>query len=95
MKQYYIYLMTNYTNNVIYTGVTRDIVRRVYEHKNKLVKGFSSKYNVNKLVYFEAFDNIKEAIAREKQIKAGPRQKKIDLIIKNNSEYRDLYGEIV
>ena len=94
-KQYYVYLMTNYTNNVIYTGVTKDIVRRTYEHKHQLIKGFTSKYNVSKLVYFELFDDTKTAIAREKQIKAGSRQKKINLIIKNNPKFRDLYGEIV
>lgn len=94
-KQYYIYMMTNYTNNVIYTGVTNDIIRRIYEHKNQLVKGFTSRYNVNKLVYFEPFDDIKSAITREKQIKAGSRQKKIDLIIKDNPEFKDLYQEIL
>lgn len=95
MKQYYVYSMTNYTNNVIYTGVTEDIIRRIYEHKNQLIKGFTSKYNVNKLVYFESYDDIKTAITREKQIKAGSRKKKIDLIIKNNPEFRDLYEELV
>ena len=87
--------MTNYTNNVIYTGVTGDIVRRVYEHKHQSIKGFTSKYNVNKLVYFELFDNIKTAISREKQIKSGSRKKKIDLIIKENPHFKDLYSGIV
>lgn len=95
MNKYCVYLMTNYTNNVIYTGVTGDIVRRIYEHKHKLIKGFTSKYNVNKLVYFELFNDIKTAIAREKQIKSGSRKKKIDLITKNNPEFRDLYGELI
>ena len=94
-KQYYVYLLTNFTNAVIYTGVTKDLVRRVYEHKNKLTKGFTSKYNVNKLVYFEIFDDPESAIIREKQIKAGSRQKKIDLITKENPEFRDLYEEII
>lgn len=92
---YYVYLMTNYTNRVIYTGVTKDIVRRIYEHKNKLVKGFTKRYNVNKLVYYEIFDDIKGAISREKQIKAGSRQKKINLIIKENPEYNDLYSSLL
>lgn len=83
--------MTNYTNQVVYTGVTNDIIRRVYEHKGKLIKGFTSKYNVDKLVYFETFDKIETAIEREKQIKAGSRKKKIDLIMVANPEFKDLY----
>ena len=87
--------MANRTNTTIYTGVTDNLVRRVYEHKNKITKGFTDKYNVNKLVYFEQCDDIKIAIAREKQIKAGSRQKKIDLIIKDNPKYEDLYPKII
>jgi len=94
-KQYYIYLMTNFSNTVIYIGVTNDIIRRVYEHKNKLMKGFTDKYNVNKLVYFESFSDVREAIAREKQIKAGSRQQKIRLITKENPEFNDLYPTII
>ena len=94
-KQYYVYLMANYTNTVIYTGLTGNIIQRVYEHKHQLIKGFTSKYNVNKLVYFELFNDIKMAIAREKQIKAGSRKKKIDLITKNNPEFRDLYEDLI
>lgn len=85
----------NFTDTVIYVGITNDIVRRVYEHKNKLIKGFTNKYNVNKLVYFESFNDIREAISREKQIKAGSRQNKIDLIVKENPEFNDLYPSIV
>ena len=70
-RQYYVYIMTNKYNTVLYTGVTNDLVRRVYEHKEKLVDGFTKKYNVDKLVYFECADDIKAAIAREKQIKGG------------------------
>lgn len=91
---YYVYLMTNFTNTVIYTGVTSDIIRRIYEHKNKTTKGFTNKYHVNKLVYYEIFNNINDAITREKQIKSGSRKKKIDLIIKENPGYDDLYNEI-
>ena len=87
-------MMTNRLNTVIYTGVTSDLKKRVYEHKEKLVDGFTKKYNVNKLVYFEVFEDIENAILREKQIKAGSRQKKLDLIRKENLAFRDLYAEI-
>ncbi|MCW8805378.1 MAG: GIY-YIG nuclease family protein [Ignavibacteriaceae bacterium] len=92
--QYFVYLMTNQNNKVIYTGVTNDLKRRVYEHKEKLIDGFTKKYNVNKLVYFELTSDINSAIQREKQIKAGSRQKKIDLINSLNSGWKDLYDEI-
>nr|WP_293103568.1 GIY-YIG nuclease family protein [Okeania sp. SIO2F4] len=94
-KEYYIYIMTNKRNTVLYTGVTNDLIRRVYEHKSKLVEGFTKKYNINKLVYFETYEHPSEAIAREKQIKAGSRQKKINLINTINLEWKDLYLEIV
>ncbi|OZH54063.1 excinuclease ABC subunit C [Hydrocoleum sp. CS-953] len=94
-KEYYIYIMTNKRNTVLYTGVTNDLIRRVYEHKSKLVEGFTKKYNINKLVYFEMYENPSEAIAREKQIKAGSRQKKINLINSMNLQWKDLYLEIV
>ncbi len=87
--------MTNKLNTVLYIGVTSNLVKRIYEHKNKLASGFTSKYNINKLVYFEVFEDINEAIAREKQIKAGSRKKKIDLIINFNLTFKDLYSEIV
>ena len=79
-KQYYIYILTNKRNNVLYTGVTNDLQRRVSEHREKLVGGFTKKYNVNKLVYYEETESIEAALNREKQIKGGSRQKKIDLI---------------
>lgn len=82
--------MTNKNNTVLYTGVTNNLIRRVYEHKEKLIKGFTSKYNINKLVYFEETNNIEAAIKREKQIKAGSRQKKIDLINSMNHGWKDL-----
>lgn len=87
--------MTNFTNSVIYIGVTNDIIRRAYGHKNKLAKGFTSRYNVNKLVYFEDYPDALSAISREKQLKAGSRQKKIDLISKTNPKFRDLYSELI
>ncbi|MCW8813604.1 MAG: GIY-YIG nuclease family protein [Ignavibacteriaceae bacterium] len=93
-NQYYIYLMSNKNNTVIYTGVTNNLKRRVYEHKEKMIDGFTKKYNVDKLVYFEFSDDINSAIQREKQIKAGSRKKKIDLINSMNSEWKDLYNEI-
>ncbi len=82
--------MTNWSNKVIYTGVTNDLKRRVYEHKNKLIPGFTKKYNVNKLVYFDYTTDIKAAIAREKQIKGWTRQKKIELIESMNPQWGDL-----
>ena len=81
---YSVYILSNYNNNVLYIGVTNDLVRRCHEHKNKLIKGFSEKYNVNKLVYYELFDFIDLAIKREKQIKAYSREKKDRLIDKLN-----------
>jgi len=93
-KQYCVYIMTNKYNTVLYTGVTNDIQRRVNEHKQKLVKGFTKKYNIDKLVYFETFEDIRYAIEREKQIKAGSRQKKIDLVNSLNKEWKDLYDEL-
>ncbi len=86
--------MTNKEDTVIYTGVTSDLIKRIYEHKQKLVDGFTKKYKVNKLVYYEAFDDIVGAISREKQIKGGPRAKKIELIKSMNPEFRDLYEEL-
>jgi putative endonuclease len=83
--------MTNKNNRVLYTGVTNDLKRRVYEHKQKLVDGFTKKYNVLKLIYYEIFEDSENAILREKKIKAGSRQKKIDLINTFNKEWLDLY----
>jgi len=79
---------------VLYTGVTNDLVRRVYEHKQKLIDGFTRKYNVTKLVYFEVFRDIRSAITREKQIKGGSRAKKVELISRMNSTWKDLYDSL-
>lgn len=87
----YVYLLTNKHNNVLYTGVTNDLIRRIYEHKAKLVKGFTQKYNVDRLVYYEACDNIVLAIEREKKIKGWSRQKKNDLVNALNPSWDDLY----
>jgi putative endonuclease len=88
----YIYIMTNKNNTVLYTGVTSDLIKRVQEHKERVYPGsFTAKYNVHKLIYYEAYGSIEEAITREKQIKAGSRQKKIDLISRMNPDWEDLY----
>ncbi|TAK78239.1 MAG: GIY-YIG nuclease family protein [Gammaproteobacteria bacterium] len=93
-KEYYIYLLTNQHGNVLYTGVTNNLIRRVYEHKNKLQKGFTERYNVDRLVYYEAYSNIADAITREKQIKGWSRKKKNELINQLNPKWDDLYEEI-
>jgi putative endonuclease len=93
-RQYYVYLLANKGGSTIYTGVTSDLQRRVYQHKEKLVPGFTAGYGVDRLVYYEVFDDPESAITREKQIKAGPRQKKIDLVNKANRPWRDLYEEL-
>lgn len=90
-KQYYVYSMTNAWNTVLYTGVANDLKRRVYEHKEKLADGFTKKYNITKLVYYEVFEDIENAILREKQLKAGSRWKKIELVNSMNKEWHDLY----
>ena len=95
MKQYYIYILTNFTNTVFYVGVTNDLVRRMYQHKNKLVDGFTKKYNICKLVYFEIYNDINEAIRREKQLKNWHREWKINLIVEQNHEFKDLYEDIL
>jgi putative endonuclease len=89
-KDYFIYIMTNWNNKVIYIGITNDLIRRVYEHKNKLVEGFTKKYNVNKLVYYEHFFDINEAIHREKELKKWRREKKNRLVENLNIEWKDL-----
>jgi len=94
LKQFYIYILTNKNNRVLYTGVTSDLKRRIYEHREKFVEGFSKKYNTNKLIYYEVFEDVEPAIARENQIKAGSRAKKIALIMEFNPEWNDLYEEI-
>lgn len=91
---YYVYLLTNQRLNVLYTGVSNDLLRRVYEHKNKLLKGFTQKYNVDCLVYYEVHTDINNAIAREKQIKGWSRQKKNALIKQFNPSWKDLYEDL-
>jgi putative endonuclease len=92
MKNYCIYILTNKNNKVLYVGVTNNLTRRIWEHGSKLIEGFTKKYNVDKLIYYEVFDNPAEAIKREKQLKAGSRKKKVELINKLNPEWKDLYN---
>ncbi len=86
--------MTNKNHNVLYTGVTSDLKKRAYQHREGTVTGFSSKYKTNILVYYEIFEDIREAIIREKQLKAGTRQKKMELINNFNSDWNDLYNDL-
>ncbi|MCQ2446743.1 MAG: GIY-YIG nuclease family protein [Clostridia bacterium] len=90
MNNYYVYILTNWNNHVLYIGITNDLYRRLYEHKNHLVDGFTKRYNVNKLVYFEMTSDVKAAIEREKQLKGWLRAKKIALIESQNPEWKDL-----
>ena len=93
---YYVYILTNKHCTVLYTGVTKDLIRRVYEHKNHLDKdSFTSKYNVTRLVYFEETSDVRAAIEREKQIKSWSRDKKTDLIFRANPHWVDLYSRIL
>jgi len=90
MKQYYVYILASKRNGTLYTGVTNDLERRVYEHKHKSIDGFTSKYNVDKLVCFEHTQSIESAISREKEIKGWKREKKLRLIEATNPEWQDL-----
>ena len=90
----FIYILFNKRNGTLYTGVTSDLLQRVWEHKNKIYEGFTSKYCVDKLGYYEEYNDIKDAITREKQIKAGSRKKKIELIEKMNPSWDDLYEKL-
>ena len=90
MQKYFVYILSNYTNTTLYVGMTNDMKRRLYEHKNKLIEGFSSKYNTNKLVYYEETSDVKTAIQREKNLKKWNRQWKEELIKKTNPDFKDL-----
>ena len=89
---YYVYIMTNKTNSVLYIGVTNDLTRRLREHKSHIIEGFTKKYNVNKLVYFEEYDDVINAISREKQLKKWVREKKNNLVESKNPGWND-WGE--
>ena len=93
MKEYFVYILSNFTNSTLYVGMTNDLRRRLYEHKNKLIPGFTEKYNVHKLVYYEITTDVKAAIQREKRLKKWNREWKIELIKKNNPKFNDLSSE--
>ncbi len=94
MKKGYIYILSN-NSKTLYVGVTSDLIKRIYEHKNNITKGFTTKYNIKSLVYYEIFDSIEDAITREKQLKAGSRLKKTTLIESLNPTWKDLYDELL
>ncbi|MCL2335050.1 MAG: GIY-YIG nuclease family protein [Endomicrobia bacterium] len=91
----YVYILFNKRNGTLYTGVTSDLIKRVYEHKNKFVDGFTKRYKVDKLAYYEIFESIVNAISREKQLKGGSRRDKLELIEKMNPDWKDLYESII
>ena len=94
MKKGYIYILSN-NSKTLYVGVTSDLIKRIYEHKNNITKGFTTKYNIKSLVYYEIFHSIEDAITREKQLKAGSRLKKTTLIESLNPTWKDLYDELL
>jgi putative endonuclease len=95
MKDYYVYILASKKMGTLYIGVTNDLIRRVYMHKNDLVEGFTKKYKVHRLVYYEHTHDVKSAIQREKQMKKWKRQWKIDLIVETNPLWNDLYDELI
>ncbi len=95
MRQYYVYILASQKNGTLYVGVTNDLIKRVWQHKNKVADGFTKKYRIDKLVYYEATENIESAILREKQLKKWNRAWKIRLIQEKNLEWKDLYNEII
>ena len=92
---YYVYILTNKKNGTLYIGITNDLLRRIYEHKNKLTPGFTHHYSLHKLVYFETFDEVKEAILKEKQMKKWKREWKLNKINEFNPDWNDLYESII
>ncbi len=91
---YYVYILTNKTNKVMYVGITNDLYRRIYEHKKGIVEGFTKKYHVHKLVYFETYREVKDALAREKSLKGLLRRRKNELVETVNAEWKDLSEEL-
>ena len=95
MKKPYVYMLASARNGTLYVGVTSDLVARIWQHKNHVFEGFSQKYGVNQLVWFEAHETMESAIVREKQLKSGSRSRKLSLIETTNPSWRDLYGDIL
>ena len=94
MQQYYVYILASKRNGTLYIGITNDLKRRVFEHKEKLIEGFTKTYNINKLVYFEQTSDVRSAIQREKRLKEWHRAWKLKLIEQENKEWKDLYEEL-
>lgn len=94
-KQYYVYIMASKRDGMLYIGTTSNLIKRVYEHKNDLVKGFTHKFHIHNLVHYEIAQEVRSALLREKQLKKWNRAWKIDLINKNNAEWRDLYTDLI
>ena len=94
-KDYYVYVLASQRNGTLYVGVTSNLIKRIWEHKNKVIQGFTQKYSVDKLVYFEQYRDPENAIKREKRLKSYNRQWKLELVEKENPEWRDLYTELV
>ena len=94
MKNMYVYIMTNFNNTTLYIGVTNNLIRRAYEHREKLIEGFTKRYNLNKLVYYECFDNEINAIEREKYLKKAYHKTKVSLITDFNPDWKDLWLDI-
>jgi putative endonuclease len=94
MKEYFVYILASKRNGTLYIGMTNDLIKRVFEHKSDIIEGFTKKYSVHILVYYERFSDVYSAIAREKRLKKWKRQWKTDLIEKDNPQWRDLYPEL-
>ena len=95
LHTYYVYILASKRNGTLYIGVTNNLIRRIYEHKNDMTEGFTKKYRIHRLVYYEEFNNVNDAITREKRMKKWKRSWKIELIKSVNYEWRDLYGELL
>ena len=94
MKNYFVYILSSKRNGTLYIGITNDLIKRVYEHREELMDGFTKKYNINQLVYYEEYQNIDIAIEREKKLKQWDRRRKLKLIEKSNDNWEDLYGKL-
>ena len=94
-KKYYVYILSSKKNGTLYMGITSNLIKRIWEHKNKVIEGFTEKYNVDKLVYYEEYSDPENAIIREKRLKRYQRQWKLKLIEKNNPNWQDLYNQLI